>query len=208
MSEPKSFKSFALIASLAAAVLAALLVATMLGYGPFSGKSERSQTVLLKSVKDMSQLHTAVGTFELVIDDEEDAEGLPDFIAGRRTLFVAVGTVNAHVDLAGLAEEDLTLSPDGKAVELRLPEPQLDKPNIDHDRSRVYSQDRGLADRIVDVFEAPQQARLYKLAETHMAAAAEESELKDRAAKNTRAALTSLFGSLGYEATFKDDTSG
>lgn len=46
MSEPKSFKSFALIASLAAAVLAALLVATMLGYGPFSGKSERSQTVL------------------------------------------------------------------------------------------------------------------------------------------------------------------
>jgi hypothetical protein len=208
MSEPKSFKSFALIASLAAAVLAALLAATALGYGPFANKSERSQTVLLKSVKDVSQLHTAVGTFELVIDDEEDAEGLPDFIAGRRTLFVAVGTVNAHVDLAGLAEEDLTLSPDGKTVELRLPEPQLDKPNLDHERSYVYSQDRGVADRIVDAFEAPQQAKLYSLAETHMAAAAEESELRDRAARNTRAALTGLFGSLGYEVTFKDDTSG
>jgi hypothetical protein len=206
MSAPKLFKR---VAAVVVAALAVLGVAAVFGYSPFpSAQSGRNQTVLLKSVKDMSQYHSAVGTFELVVEDEENVEGMPDFIAGRRTLFVAVGTVNAYVDLAGLAEQDLTLSPDGKTVELRLPEPQLDKPNIDHDRSRVYSQDRGLADRIVDAFAAPQQARLYKLAETHMAAAAEESELRDRAAKNTKAALTGLFGSLGFQVTFKDNTSG
>jgi hypothetical protein len=106
-----------------------------------------------------------------------------------------------------LADKDLTLSPDGKSVELRLPEPELDKPNIDHDRFHVYSQDRGLVDRIVDAIEAPQQAELYKLAETKMAAAAEESELRERAAANTRAMLTGLFGSLGLQVTFQDDTS-
>jgi hypothetical protein len=180
----------------------------LLGYSPFpSSQSDRSQTVLLKSVKDMSQYHAAVGNFELVVDTGDDDEGMPDIIAGRRTLFVAAGTVNAHVDLAGLADKDLTLSPDGKSVELRLPEPELDKPNIDHDRFHVYSEDRGLVDRIVDAIEAPQQAELYKLAETKMAAAAEESELRERAAENTRAMLTGLFGSLGFQVTFQDDTS-
>ncbi|MDQ0076776.1 DUF4230 domain-containing protein [Arthrobacter oryzae] len=204
MSAPKFLGRVAWIVVVVA--LVALVATNMMGYNPFSQASS-SQTVLLKSVKDMSQLHSVVGTFELVIEDEENVGGIPDFIAGRRTLFVAVGTVNAFVDLTGLTEQDLTLSPDGKAVELRLPEPQLDKPNIDHDQSREYSQERGLADRIVDVFEAPQQAKLYQLAETQMATAAEQSELKDRAAKNTRATLTGLFGSLGYEVTFPDDTS-
>lgn len=204
MSTPKFLGRVAWIVVVVA--LVALVATNIMGYNPFSQASS-SQTVLLKSVKDMSQHHSVVGTFELVIEDEENVGGIPDFIAGRRTLFVAVGTVNAFVDLTGLAEQDLTLSPDGKTVELRLPEPQLDKPNIDHDQSREYSQERGFADRIVDAFEAPQQAKLYQLAETQMATAAEQSELKDRAAKNTRAALTGLFGSLGYEVTFPDDTS-
>lgn len=204
MSRVKSFKSFAVVASLTAVLLAALLVATMLGVGPMANAS---QTVLLKSVRDVNQLHTAIGTFELVIEDEENIGGLPDFIEGRKTLFVAVGTVNAHVDLAGLAEEDLTVSPDGKSVTVLLPEPQLDKPNIDHDRSRVYDQDRGVADQIFDAFEAPQQAKFYSLAESRIAAAAEESDLQQRAAENAQSVVKNLLTSLGYEVTFKDGTS-
>ncbi|WP_458779319.1 DUF4230 domain-containing protein [Arthrobacter sp. D3-16] len=169
--------------------------------------SERNQTALLKSVKDVSQYHAAVGNFELVLDEREGAGGLPDFIAGRRTLFVAAGTVNAYVDLAGLAEDDLTLSADGKSVTLRLPEPQLDKPNIDHERTYEYSHDRGIADRVVDAFTAPQQAELYVLAEADMAEAAEKSELRQRAAENTKTMLTGLFSSLGYEVIFKDGAS-
>ncbi len=204
MSRVRSFKSFAVVASLTAAVLAALLVATMLGVGPIANAS---QTVLLKSVRDVSQLHTAIGTFELVIEDEENIGGLPDFIEGRKTLFVAVGTVNALVDLENLAEEDLAVSADGKSVTVRLPEPQLDKPNIDHERTRVYSQKRGVADQIVDAFEAPQQAKFYSLAESRIAAAAEESDLQQRAADNAKSVLANLFASLGYEVTFKDGAS-
>ncbi|GAP54319.1 conserved hypothetical protein [Arthrobacter sp. Hiyo6] len=184
MSAPKLFKRVAAVVIVALAVLG---TANVFGYSPFpASQGDRTQTVLLKSIKDLSQLHSAIGTFELVVDTGDDDEGMPDIIAGRRTLFVAAGTVNAHVDLAGLAEKDLTLSPDGKSVELRLPEPELDKPNIDYDRFKVYKDDRGLVDRIADVFDAPQQAELYKLAETRMAAAAEKSELRERAAESTR----------------------
>jgi hypothetical protein len=204
VSKAKSFKSVAVVASLLAVVLAALLVATMLGVGPFA---KGSQTVLLKSVRDVRQLHTAIGTFELVIEDEENIGGLPDFIEGRRTLFLAFGTVNAHVDLAGLTEEDVLVSPDGKSVTVLLPEPQLDKPNIDHARTRVYSQDRGIADQVFDAFEAPQQAKLYSLAESRIAAAAEESELRQRAADNAKRVLTNLFAPLGYEVTFEGGAS-
>ena len=76
-------------------------------------------------------------------------------IAGRRTLFVAAGTVNTYVDLSGLADQDLTLSSDGKSTTVRLPEPQLDKPNLDHERSYVFSQDRGVLDAIADAIEPP-----------------------------------------------------
>ena len=175
----------------------------MFGFSPFQvSQIDRSQPTLLKSIKDISQYHAAVGNFEKVLDIEDDVAGMPAIIAGRRTLFVAAGTVNAYVDLAGLADKDLTLSPDGKSVTVRLPEPQLDKPNIDHDRSYMFSQDRGVFDRIADAIETPQQGQFYKLAETKFAAAAEESDLRKRAAENTRSMLTGMFSSLGIQVTF------
>ncbi|QCB97390.1 DUF4230 domain-containing protein [Arthrobacter sp. PAMC25564] len=137
-------------------------------------------------------------------------------IAGRRTLLVAAGTVNAYVDLTGVAEKDLTLSSDGKSAKMRLPEPQLDRPNLDLDRSYMYSQDRGVMysqdrgvlDRIADTIEAPQQAPIYKLAEKKFVDAAEESELRKQATENTKAFLTGLCGALGIQVIFLDDKVG
>lgn len=200
----KIFKPVGLVALVA---LAGLGVASAAGYSPFPDRNT-SQTVLLKSVQDVSEYHAAIGTFEMVVDTGDADAAMPDFIAGRRTLYVAVGTVDAYIDLSGLQDDDITVSAVGKSAELTLPEPKLGKPNLDFDRSHVYSDDRGVVDRLVDVFETPQQAELNKLAETRMADAAEESELRVRAAENTKSMLTGLFGSLEYEVTFKDDGSG
>lgn len=196
----------------AALLVVGAFVALMLsGFGfmnmfvsnPFQvNQVDRSQPVLLKSIQEISQFHSAVGNYEVVLDNEEDVDWLPGFIAGRRTLFVAAGTVNAYVDLSGLADEDLELSPDGKTVTVRLPEPKLDKPNLDFDRSYIYGQDRGLLDRIADAIETPQQEKFFQDAETKMAAAAEESELRKQAADNTKAMLTGMFGGMGIKTTF------
>lgn len=199
------------ISAVVGALVMAILgigVATMNGFNPFnpfqSRQIDRSQPALLKSIKDLSQYHAAVGNFENVLDIEDEIVGMPTFITGRRTLFVAAGTVNAYVDFSSLADGDLALSQDGKTVTVRLPEPQLDKPNLDQERSYVFSQERGVVDQIADAIETPQQAQFYKLAETKMAAAAEESDLRKRAAENTRSTLTSMFGALGLQVTFRD----
>jgi hypothetical protein len=205
----KLFKGIVLLVVGALVALGGLLAANTFGLSPFKASQvDRSQPVLLKSIQDISEYHAAVGNFEAVLDVENEVAWVPGIIAGRRTLYVAAGTVNAHVDLSGLADTDLTMSPDGKSATVRLPEPKLDKPNLNFDRSYIYDQNRGIVDRIVDAIETPQQAELFELAETKLAAAAEESELRKQAAENTKAMLTGVFGSLGVQVTFLDDATG
>lgn len=193
------------VAILAGAVLGAVGGASLLGFNEYPWSEQSTdQTVILQSIKDVSQLQSAIGTFELVVDTGDDNAAMPDIISGRRTLFVAVGTVDAHVDLSGIDEGDLKVSSDGKSATLRLPEAQLEKPNLDHEASRVYRSDRGVLDRIADVFGSPEQSAILLRAETDMAAAAEKSELRERASTNARSTLTGLFNSFGMQVTFLD----
>lgn len=195
--------AFVLVGAVVVA-LVGLGVANLLGFSPFhAGKNDRDRPALLKSIQDVSQYHAAVGNFEVVIDDKTDDTWVPPIISGRRTLFVAAGTVNAYVDLAGLAEKDLSLSPDGKSAKIRLPEAQLDKANLDLARSYTYSQDRGVLDRIADAINIPEQEKKMQiLAEKKFTEAAEKSELRKRATENTKSMLTGMFGSLGVQVTF------
>ena len=90
---------------------------------------------------------------------------MPSFIAGERSLFVAAGTVNAYIDFSGLAERDLTLSQDGNSVEIRLPEAKLGKPNLDQERTYLFSQNRGIVNRYGDALATQDQSMLYQQAE-------------------------------------------
>ncbi|MDC5696545.1 DUF4230 domain-containing protein [Intrasporangium calvum] len=184
--------------------LALIGIAGAMGWLPFQTRTtDHSQPVLLQSIQNLSQYHAAVGTFEVVVDVEDDVNWVPDFIAGERSLFVAHGTVNAYVDFSDLAGDDLTLSEDGKAVTVRIPEPQLDKPNLDMERTRLFSQDRGIYNRLKDAISPKDQQKVYLLAEQKIAAAAAESELRAQAAVNTKQSLTELFNSLGLTATIE-----
>jgi hypothetical protein len=197
------------VAVVACAVLGAIGGASLLGFNeyPWSEKST-DQTVIMQAIKDVSQLQSAIGTFELVVDTGDDNAALPDIISGRRTLFLAVGTVDAIVDLSGIKEGDLKVSSDGKSATLRLPEARLEKPNLDHEASKVYRSDRGVLDRIADVFGSPEQSAIFLRAETEMASAAEKSELRTRASASARSTLTVLFDSLGMQVTFLDAGAG
>lgn len=205
-----------LLKGTALVVVGALVALTLTGFGVmnmftswFQGSQvDRSQPVLLKSIQDIRQFHAAVGNFEVLLDIEDEAGWVPGFIAGRRTLFVGAGTVNSYVDFSGFADGDLKRSADGKSLTIRLPQAKLDKPNLNLDRSGIYDQDRGIIDRIADAIETPEQEQFYKLAETKMAAAAQESELLKQATENTKSMLTGTFGSVGIEVKFIEDASG
>ncbi|GLY54132.1 DUF4230 domain-containing protein [Lentzea sp. NBRC 102530] len=173
---------------------------------PFDNESiDRSQPAMLKSVRDLSQYHAAAGEFQVVLDIEDDVKWVPAALAGQRTLFVAAGSVNAYVDFGTLADDGLVVSPDGKTVELRLPKPQLDKPNLHNDRSYVYSQERGLIDDFQALAGPPDLQRFYVAAEQKLAEAADESELRKRAEDNTRVMLTGMLQALGFQVKVRTD---
>lgn len=196
-------KRFTLVvAGLLVVVMAGLYGASFFGFNLFQPK--QSETALLKSIQDTSKYVAAVGEFEVVVDDQDDNLLLPDIISGRQTLFFGAGTVNAYVDLSGLADDDVELAENGESVTIRLPKAQLEKPNLDQDRSKMLSQDRGVLDRINDALSVPEQAKFYKMAEDQIAGAAENSELKSRAMENTKNMLTGMFGSMEIEATFTE----
>jgi hypothetical protein len=168
---------------------------------PFGTETvDRTGPVVLKALDDLHEYQAATGSFQVLVDIEQDARYLPSFIKGQRTLFVATGSVDAGVDFSGLDPAAVTVDAGRHAVTLRLPHARLSAPHLDPAASYVASRDRGLLDRIGGVFsDTPTGERSLQLAaEPRLAAAAEQAGLAARAEENTRSMLEKLLGALGF----------
>jgi hypothetical protein len=162
---------------------------------------DRSGPALLESIQDLSRYDAASGNFQVVVDLEKDAKYLPDAIRGTRTLYVGAGTVDAYVDLGKVAKDDVTVNEDRTTATLHLPHAQLGKPALDTDRSYAVSKQRGLLDRLGDLFsDNPNgEQAVQKLATKHIGDAAKDSGLTKRAEANTTDMLEGLLTSLGFK---------
>jgi hypothetical protein len=185
-----------------ALLLAGLRLAVLPGLADIFGEEthDRSGPALLESIQDMSRYEAASGNFQIVVDLEKDTKYLPDAIKGTRVLYVGAGTVDAYVDLGKLAKKDVTVNEDRTSATLRLPHAALGKPALNPDRSYAVSKQRGLFDRITDLFSdnPNDEQAVQKLAARHIGDAAKESGLTARAEQNTTAMLKGLLGSLGF----------
>lgn len=169
---------------------------------PFAQEqTDRSGPPLLKSIQDLSRYVAAEGNFQVVIDLQKDRRYVPDFLINERTLFVGVGSVEAYVDFSQIAEGAVVESADHRSVEITLPAPELGDTNLDLTASYVFAEERGLLNRIGDVFggDPNRQREVYRLAEERIAAAARDSGLTARAQENTQKMLEGMLRSLGYE---------
>ncbi|MFC8426108.1 DUF4230 domain-containing protein [Streptomyces sp. NPDC057236] len=162
---------------------------------------DRSGPALLESIQDISRYDAASGNFQVVVDLEKDAKFLPDAVRGSRTLYVGAGTVDAYVDLGKLDGDDVRVDDDRTSATLRLPHARLGKPALDPERSYAVSKQRGLFDRLGDLFSdnPNSEQAVQKLAVRHIGDAAEESGLTTRAETNTTEMLEGLLRSLGFE---------
>ena len=202
---PKRRVSRAAILLLSLAVFigaGALLVGQLPSLNPFATETEdRSQPVLLKSLERLSEYRAASAQLQVIVDVEEDAEYLPSFILGEKTLLVAAGNVDASVDFGGLDKDALRVSDDRRRVAITLPEPTLSQAELNLERTRVFDRDRGLLDRVGGAFsENPTDERsLLLLAEDKLeAAAAANSGLISAARENTRSMLEGMMRGLGF----------
>jgi hypothetical protein len=168
---------------------------------PFADKeTDRSQPVLLQSMRDLSRYVAADGTFQVIVDLQENKDNVPEFLVNQRTLFVGSGSVEAYVDFSSLAEGAIVVDEATNTATITLPAPQLSQAALDMNRSYVVAEERGLLNRIGDAFKSDpnQQQRVYQEAQNRISEAAKSSGLDQRARENTQKMLESLLARLGY----------
>ncbi len=170
-------------------------------HNPFAQHTvDRSGPAVLKSIQDLQEYHAASGNFQQIIDLKSDT-ALPDELLGERTLFVAVGSVDATVDFSQIGQGAVQVSDDRRSATINLPRPQISDAQLDVGKSYVYDRDRGLFNQIGSVFggNSEDQRALYTLAEQKIHTAAQNgSGLVPRAEENTRRMLQSLLRALGF----------
>ena len=196
-------------------VLALLGLRSLSGWPSFGDKEiDRSGPAVLTAMRDLSEYHAAVGEYQVVIDLEQDAKFLPDILKGKRTIFLAIGSVDAYVDFRKLDDDAVTISEDRRSVTIRLPRARLSTPNVDPQQSRVLNQDLGVIDRLGGLFSDqpnPQNQQMYVLAQQRLADAATRVGLQAKAEENTRVTLEKLMRSLGFtdvRISFVDASAG
>ncbi|CAL9626892.1 hypothetical protein SUDANB96_06014 [Streptomyces sp. enrichment culture] len=185
-----------------ALLAAGLALSALPGLKDVFGTETRDRTgpPLLESIQDISRYEAASGAFQVVVDLEKDAKYLPDAVRGTRTLYVGAGTVDAYVDLGEVGADDVRVDAERTTATLRLPRARLGRPALDPDRSYAVSKQRGLLDRLGDLFsDNPNgEQAVQQLAVRHIADAAKESGLTERAERNTTGMLRGLLHSLGF----------
>lgn len=183
-------------------MLVALGASRLFNWSPFgSTDRDRSGPAVLTALRDLSEYHASSGSYQILIDLEQDQKYVPDIIKGRRTLFLAIGSVDSYVDFGKLDDKAVSVSADRRSVTITLPHAQLGRPTIDTTQSRILDRNLGLVDRLGNIFgngTNPQDQQIYQLAERKLAAAATQGGLVARAEANTKTTLDRLIKALGF----------
>ncbi len=169
---------------------------------PFTTEEkDYSPPPILTELRQMSDLHAAQAQFEVVIDLEKDVRYVPSALAGERVQFVAVGTVDAVVDLSTLSADAIDFDRKLNSVTVTLPAPTIADPVLDHELSHVMNRDRGLFNRLSGLFSdnPTSEAALYAAASDKMADAAAQSGLVALAEKQVEEVLEKMITRLGVD---------
>jgi hypothetical protein len=193
----------------AAAVLGGLVVVgadraldALPGFGaPFEEQVvDRSRPALLQSLADLDDYHAAKGRFQVVVDLERDVRNVPAWVKGERTTYLAVGSVDALVDMGALSGD--AVQTDGTSATITLPARTLDDARSTWRRGPRARRDpraRRPGSPAPSPTTRPRSGRSRWWPRPRLTAAAVESDLLARAEASTRAMLTGLAGSFGYD---------
>jgi Protein of unknown function (DUF4230) len=197
-----------LLGTVAIAVAAIMVVGLGLLTGlldignPFTTQAiDRTPPTVLRRLESLSSYRGASANFEVDVDLEKKHRFIPSVIAGERTVFLAVGSVDAVVDFAHIDASRVVQSGGGDQIVVTLPHARTLRAVVDPNESHVATRSRGLADRIGSAFtDSPTSEQpLYRLAVQKMNRAAGHSGVTARAERNTTKMLQGLLGELGYQ---------
>ena len=166
--------------------------------GPFLFEERPAQTttgpVVVEGIRDLNRLTTVRWTESVPVTRESAGTGMERFLTGERVLLIAVGEVEAGVDLEKMGADDVRV--EGKKVTIRLPEPEVFSTSLDEIETRVYDRDFSLLNLRPDD-ELVEQARAD--AQNGVEQAARENGILDAAETNAKESIRAFVISLGFE---------
>lgn len=150
--------------------------------------------VVVEGVQKLDRLATVRSTQSVVVTKETGGTELRRFLTGEKVLIVAVGDVEAGVDLSSIGEGDVRV--EEKSVEIRLPDPEVFSVSLDEDKTRVYDRDQGLLNLRPDdalVEEARRDAT------DELRSAARKNDILKTAEQNAEDSIRAFATTLGFE---------
>jgi hypothetical protein len=88
---------------------------------PAAQTVDRSPAALLLAMRDVSDYHAASGTYQVLVDVEQDSPYLPSVISGERSTPVRDGHRRRRVDFSGLGPDAIRVSDDRHSATITLP---------------------------------------------------------------------------------------
>ncbi len=160
--------------------------------------TEPDDTAVVLGIRRLNELATVEYTTQVIVTEEENAEifrqPLPEFLTGEKLLLVAVGEVEAGVDLDELGPDDVRVL--GETVIIDLPDARVLGASLDEDKTRLYDRDRGLL-KIRGNDELIEEAR--RDAEDEIVKAARDNGILAKAQNNAEVSIRTLMLSFGYD---------
>jgi hypothetical protein len=160
--------------------------------------TEPDEPAVVQGIQRLNELATVKYTTQVLVTEEENnqifRQPLPEVLTGEKVLLVAVGEVEAGVDLDELEPEDVRVT--GDTVYLDLPAARILDSSLDEDKTRLYDRDRGVF-KIRGDDDLIEEAR--RDAVDKMVEAARENGILDKAQNNAETSISTLVTSLGYD---------
>ena len=162
----------------------------------FEERPEKTTTgpVVVEGVQRLDRLTTVRFTESVPVTKEAGGDSLERLFSGEEVLLIAVGEVEAGVDLSELGRDDVRVA--GESVTIRLPEPEILSTNLDEERTRVYDRDYSLLNLRPDD-GLVERARAE--AEEKVEQAARENGVLDSAERNAEDGIRAFVTSLGFQ---------
>ncbi|CAN5801170.1 hypothetical protein BH23ACT11_BH23ACT11_30150 [soil metagenome] len=185
------------IISIAAGVGLARYGANLPVVGWLFGEGQPQTTtspVVVEGIQKLDRLDTVRMTESVVVTKETGGSELRRFLTGEKVLLVAVGDVEAGVNLSDLTEDDVRV--EERSVEIRLPEPEISSVSLDEERTRLYDRDQGLLSLRPDD-TLVEEAR--KDAQDELLAAARKNDILATAESNAEDTVRTFLTTLEYE---------
>jgi hypothetical protein len=159
---------------------------------------EEISPAVITSIRELAELTTVEMTEYSIVEKGTD-EGWLQWARGDSVRLMAVARIGAGVDLAGLTDDDITVSETGR-VSVTLPQAEIHYVAIDEEATQVLGRDKGLFTKGDPQLES--EAR--RIAETKLSQAALDNGILVDAEDSAVSALTSLLIGLGYSDVVVD----